>query len=70
MRKRFYQALAAAAAAALTAGLALSAFAQPPVQEGQQVFQQKCVGCHTIGQGDRVGPDLKGGHPAAGPLLA
>ena len=60
MRKRFYQSLAAAAAAALTAGLAFSAFAQPPVQEGQQVFQQKCVGCHTIGQGDRVGPDLKG----------
>jgi cytochrome c2 len=28
--------------------------------EGQSVFQQKCSVCHTIGQGDRVGPDLKG----------
>ncbi len=60
MRVKFYQALAAAAAAAITAGLALSAFAQPPVDEGRQLFEQKCVGCHTIGQGDRVGPDLKG----------
>lgn len=58
MRRRFY--LALAAAATLTAGLALSAFAQPPVEQGKQVFDQKCVGCHTIGQGDRVGPDLKG----------
>ncbi len=27
---------------------------------GQALFQQKCAACHTIGQGDRVGPDLKG----------
>ncbi len=23
-------------------------------------FQQKCMSCHTVGQGDDVGPDLKG----------
>ncbi len=60
MKVKFYRVLAAAATAALTAGLAFSVFAQPPVEQGQQIFQQKCIGCHTIGQGDRVGPDLKG----------
>ncbi len=59
MKIRLYKALAAAAAA-LTAGLAFSVFAQPPVEVGKQVFEQKCVGCHTIGQGDRAGPDLRG----------
>lgn len=28
--------------------------------QGQALFQEKCVACHTIGAGDRVGPDLKG----------
>lgn len=28
--------------------------------EGEQVFQQNCVACHTIGGGDQIGPDLKG----------
>ena len=28
--------------------------------EGATLFQQKCAACHTIGQGDTVGPDLKG----------
>lgn len=27
--------------------------------EGQVIFEQKCIGCHTIGGGKRVGPDLK-----------
>src|SRR5215472_2684043 len=27
---------------------------------GQQIFQEKCVACHTIGKGPLVGPDLKG----------
>lgn len=31
--------------------------ARPP---GKQVFQQNCVACHTIGDGDRIGPDLEG----------
>ena len=60
MRTNLYRALAAAATVALAAGLAFSALAQPPTEEGRQLFEQKCVGCHTIGQGDRVGPDLKG----------
>ena len=27
---------------------------------GKQIFQEKCVACHTIGKGTLVGPDLKG----------
>jgi mono/diheme cytochrome c family protein len=30
---------------------------EPP---GQAVFIRLCSGCHTIGRGDRVGPDLLG----------
>jgi mono/diheme cytochrome c family protein len=30
-----------------------------PVEEGGKLFQQTCTSCHTVGQGDRVGPDLK-----------
>ena len=39
------------------------AMAAPPSQsaeEGKQIFQQKCSSCHTVGQGDLSGPDLKG----------
>lgn len=28
--------------------------------KGYLVFSRNCVACHTIGQGDRIGPDLKG----------
>lgn len=28
--------------------------------DGKAVFQQKCVACHSIGEGKKVGPDLKG----------
>ncbi|MBI4299894.1 MAG: c-type cytochrome [Chloroflexi bacterium] len=28
--------------------------------EGKELFQAKCSICHTIGQGTKVGPDLKG----------
>lgn len=28
--------------------------------EGQRLFQQYCIGCHTIGGGTLIGPDLKG----------
>ncbi len=37
--------------------------ASPPSQsatEGQAIFQTTCTGCHTIGGGTLVGPDLKG----------
>ena len=42
--------------------LVSSAMAQAvsPAQAGQQRFEQSCSGCHTLGQGDRVGPDLQG----------
>ncbi len=54
--------------AGLSARVALAA---PPGQTGQagpagqaatgeQIFQSRCVGCHTIGQGRLVGPDLQG----------
>ncbi len=42
---------------------AYAAEAAPPAQtpaEGQKIFQEKCVGCHTIGKGKLVGPDLQG----------
>lgn len=29
-------------------------------QKGAALFQSKCSKCHTVGKGDRVGPDLKG----------
>lgn len=30
-------------------------------EEGEHIFQQKCVSCHTVGEGDRpTGPDLAG----------
>ena len=30
------------------------------ISSGQQVFKSNCVSCHTIGDGDLVGPDLMG----------
>lgn len=47
-------------AALLAAGGLLgsqSAFAQ---ESGQQIFQKACAGCHSIGAGRLVGPDLAG----------
>lgn len=32
---------------------------QQSAQEGQQLFQQYCQACHTIGGGNLVGPDLQ-----------
>ena len=29
-------------------------------QAGQAAFEAKCIACHSIGEGDRVGPDLEG----------
>ena len=31
-----------------------------PIGEGETIFTQKCAGCHSIGGGDRAGPDLIG----------
>lgn len=47
----------------LFVGLVYVADAAPLAQtpeEGQRIFQEKCVGCHTIGKGKLVGPDLQG----------
>jgi protein SCO1/2 len=30
------------------------------IKEGQRLFQSRCSACHTIGQGDKTGPDLLG----------
>lgn len=61
------KALFLGAAIALTLALGYgfimtSAMTQPaPSSEaGQQLFAQSCAACHTLGQGDLVGPDLKG----------
>ena len=40
-------------------GSANVVFAQS-VDEGKKIFQKICVACHTIGEGKKVGPDLKG----------
>ncbi len=47
----------------LLTALGYLAEAAPPAQsptEGQAIFQSTCTGCHTIGGGVIVGPDLKG----------
>ena len=30
------------------------------IDPGQYLFQSRCAGCHTLGKGDKVGPDLLG----------
>ncbi|AMN47750.1 cytochrome C [Steroidobacter denitrificans] len=40
--------------------LAVAAGAQTPTDPGRVLFEQLCVACHSIGEGDRVGPDLAG----------
>lgn len=51
----------------LAAAIGLDAAQPAPVTaqagnpaQGQQIFEQKCVACHTIGKGKLVGPDLQG----------
>lgn len=29
---------------------------------GEEIFQRQCVSCHTVGEGERIGPDLKDVH--------
>jgi mono/diheme cytochrome c family protein len=49
--------LAAGTAAAQPTGEQLTRLAE----EGEGLFRQKCIGCHTIGEGDKpTGPDLAG----------
>ncbi|HSB69885.1 MAG TPA: SCO family protein [Candidatus Methylomirabilis sp.] len=46
------------------AGKPVQSIAEAPRQEmpetGQLLFRNRCAACHTLGKGDRVGPDLKG----------
>ena len=30
------------------------------LEQGQYLFQRQCSACHTVGHGDKVGPDLRG----------
>src|SRR5262249_51271982 len=41
-------------------GPAVANAAGTDAEAGKQIFQEKCVACHTIGKGPLVGPDLKG----------
>ena len=38
-----------------------------PVDTGQYLFQSRCSLCHTIGEGDRIGPDLLNVHKRRDP---
>ena len=38
-------------------------------KNGFAVFQARCLGCHTIGNGPLVGPDLYGSHEKPRQLL-
>ncbi len=47
----------------LVVGVATGAIAAPPAQtetDGEAIFKEKCIACHTIGAGKLVGPDLDG----------
>ena len=47
----------------LVVGVAAVAIAAPPAQsesDGEALFKEKCLVCHTIGAGRLVGPDLDG----------
>lgn len=50
---------AAILTAALVTTLAVGA-APSPAASGESIFKTNCTGCHTIGGGKLVGPDLKG----------
>jgi mono/diheme cytochrome c family protein len=55
--RRLTVSVALAGAALLCSGG--GAFAQL-ADEGEAIFEQRCAGCHTIGGGRLVGPDLEG----------
>ncbi|MCP3057941.1 cytochrome c [Myxococcus sp. K38C18041901] len=37
-----------------------AALAQSTARQGAQLFTQRCATCHSMGEGDRIGPDLHG----------
>jgi mono/diheme cytochrome c family protein len=58
---RWQSIVALAAIAGIWAALPVVAnAAETDAAAGQQLFQEKCVACHTVGKGALVGPDLKG----------
>ncbi len=42
------------------APILLSSISLAQTQSGEELFSTKCAGCHTIGGGDTIGPDLLG----------
>ena len=42
------------------ASLAMGTSLYQTAEEGEEIFQSQCMGCHTIGGGALVGPDLLG----------
>ena len=46
--------------AGLTAAVWAGESSAATAEEGSAIFQSQCASCHTIGGGDKVGPDLQG----------
>ncbi len=59
----FWVVIAVLLLAIVSSAFATPGEAAPPAQDsaqGKSIFTSRCVGCHTIGGGASVGPDLKG----------
>jgi nitrite reductase (NO-forming) len=37
-----------------------AAITDPDAEKGKVVYEAKCAMCHTVGGGDKIGPDLRG----------
>ena len=53
--------------AAATADPKAAADEPAPQSPAELLFAEKCTSCHSIGKGDRIGPDLKGVHERRDP---
>lgn len=60
MMKSFAGSILAVLLATVAPGPVEAAPLTREAEQGQALFGEKCIACHTIGQGDRVGPDLAG----------